>query len=93
MSAYFNQAATSYPKPETVYHTMDNHIRNNAGSFARSTSKKHQSLWTETRVLLTELMDCPSKKVVFTSTATEALNVIFAGNPPKRWLFCLYFTL
>lgn len=79
MNAYFNHAATSFPKPEVVYTAMDRHMRESAGSFARSTSGKNKSLLTETRELLCELLQCPAKKVVFTSTATEAINIILQG--------------
>ncbi len=84
MSAYFNHAATSFPKPEVVYQAMDQHIRSSSGSFARSTTGKSQSLWTETRELLCKLLDCPTKKVVFTPTATEAINVILQGIDLKE---------
>lgn len=84
MSAYFNHAATSFPKPEVVYQAMDCHIRSSSGSFARSTVSKNKSMWVETRELLCELLDCPSKKVVFTSTATEAINIILQGIELKE---------
>ncbi len=84
MTAYFNHAATSFPKPEEVYLAMDHHIRNSSGSFARSTTGVNQSLWSETRELICELLDCPSKKVVFTPTATESINIILQGIDLKE---------
>jgi cysteine desulfurase family protein len=39
------------------------------------------NLIAETRILLQDLFHCPNKKVVFTHTATEALNIILQGLP------------
>jgi cysteine desulfurase family protein len=39
------------------------------------------SLVSETRELLLDLNHCPNRKIVFTNTATEALNVILQGLP------------
>lgn len=80
--AYFDNAATTFPKPECVYSFMNEFYRKNGGSAGRGTYNKAMSvkgLIEETRVLLKELFHCPSKQVIFTPTATIALNIIVQG--------------
>lgn len=77
--AYFDNAATSFPKPETVYQAMDDCARNYGVSIGRGQhllSAKTSFMADETRDLLLQLFHCSNKKVVFTNTATEALNII-----------------
>ena len=80
--AYFDNAATTYPKPDEVYSCMDSFYRNHGGSAGRgdydlaSTAK---GIIDETRALLQELLHSPAKQVVFTPTATLALNMIIQG--------------
>lgn len=80
--AYFDNAATSYPKPDIVYSFMDSFYRHHGGSPGRgnyplATSAKE--VIEETRSLLKGLLHCPTKQVVFTPTATIALNMIIQG--------------
>lgn len=80
--AYFDNAATTYPKPECVYQAMDSFNRSCGVSFGRGQHKlssKANFIADETRQLLLQLFHCNNKKVVFTNTATEALNVILNG--------------
>lgn len=80
--AYFDNAATTYPKPECVYAFMDEFYRKsggNAGRGAYSMSATAGGLVADTRKKIKELMHCPAKKVVFTPTATIALNIIIQG--------------
>lgn len=77
--AYFDNAATSFPKPEAVYQAMDDCARNYGVSIGRGQhllSAKAAYVADETRELLLQLFHCTNKKVVFTNTATEALNII-----------------
>ena len=77
--AYFDNAATTYPKPDSVYFFMDEFYRNSGGSAGRgnySLASSAKGLIDETRKLLQELLHCPAKQVVFTPTATIALNII-----------------
>ena len=77
--AYFDNAATTFPKPECVYTAMDEFARNCGVSLGRGQhrlSSKASKLCDDTRNLMLELLHCSNKKVVFTSTATEALNII-----------------
>lgn len=76
---YFDNAATSYPKPEEVYSFMDRFYRDHGGSVGRGNydlANTAKGIIDETRCLLQDLLHCPAKKVVFTPTATIALNMI-----------------
>lgn len=80
--AYFDNAATSYPKPDEVYSFMDSFYRNYGGSVGRGNydlANTAKGIVDETRVLLQDLLHCPAKQVVFTPTATVALNMIIQG--------------
>lgn len=80
--AYFDNAATTYPKPEIVYASMDQFYRLNGANAGRGRYNLGQSanaLIGETRALVQELLHCPAKQVVFTPTATIALNIIIQG--------------
>lgn len=80
--AYFDNAATTYPKPECVYAFMDEFYRKSGGNAGRgeySMSATAGGLISETRKKIQELMHCPAKQVVFTPTATIALNIIIQG--------------
>jgi len=80
--AYFDNAATTFPKPICVYESMDQYYRECGGSagrgiheYAKSTGK----LAADTRNIIKELLHCPSKQVVFEPTATISLNIIIGG--------------
>lgn len=81
--AYFDNAATSFPKPEAVYRVLDDCARNYGVSMGRGQhllSAKASHVADETRELLLQLFHCTNKKVVFTNTATEALNIILTSQ-------------
>lgn len=80
--AYFDNAATSYPKPDIVYSFMDRFYRSHGGSAGRgdyALADSAKELIDETRSLLKELFHCPAKQAAFTPTATIALNMIIRG--------------
>ena len=79
--AYFNNAATTYPKPATVYEAMDAFYRHNAGSIGRGGNgeKTGSEIVAETRRMLKDLLHAPGYEVIFTPTATLALNMIIQG--------------
>lgn len=80
--AYFDNAATTYPKPDSVYVLMDEFYRKsgaNAGRGNYDLAKGAKQLIDETRKLIQTMLHCPSKQVVFTPTATIALNIILQG--------------
>lgn len=80
--AYFDNAATTYPKPECVYTFMDQFYRQNGGNVGRghySIAQSAGELILDTRKRIQELLHCPAKQVIFTPTATIALNIIIQG--------------
>ena len=80
--AYFDNAATTYPKPAAVYNFMDKFYRNfgaNVGRGDYNIAKTANEVVEETRNLLKELLQCPTKETVFTPSATIALNIIIQG--------------
>lgn len=80
--AYFDNAATTFPKPECVYDQMDQFYRHAGGSVGRgdyAMSRSAKQLMDETRGQITNLLHCPTRQVVFQPTATLALNMIIQG--------------
>lgn len=80
--AYFDNAATTYPKPECVYAFMDAFYRKSGGNAGRgehAMSVSASGLIADTRKKIQILLHCPVKQVIFTSTATIALNMIIQG--------------
>ena len=80
--AYFDNAATTYPKPNAVYSFMDEFYRANGASAGRGVYRAALSagaLIAETRSLIQDVLHCPAKQVIFTPTATIALNIILQG--------------
>lgn len=76
---YFDNAATTYPKPECVYVTMDSFYRNCGASAGRgqyALSAKASNMADDTRRRIQKLFRCENKSVVFTHTATEAINLL-----------------
>lgn len=85
--AYFDNAATTFPKPVEVYEFTDKFCRNFGSSFGRSLSKEQQTvskLVADTRNKLKKLLHCENKVVIFTPTATLALNMIIQGVLDKN---------
>lgn len=79
---YFDNAATTYPKPQEVYDFMDKFYREVGGSAGRgrySSAMTSLKLIDDTREKLKRLLHCSAKKVIFTSTTTLALNMIIQG--------------
>ena len=80
--AYFDNAATTFPKPQCVYDFMDSFYRNNGGSAGRGShalSLTAGKLISDTRKRLQEILHCQNKEIIFTPTATIALNMILQG--------------
>lgn len=79
---YLDNAATTYPKPEVVYATLDNANRKLAFNAGRGSYKKAQEvskIIQETKQLLADLVHTTPDKVAFESSATESLNIIING--------------
>lgn len=84
--AYFDNAATTYPKPECVYDFMNTFYRSSGGNAGRGThalSIGAGKLIAETRQKLQKVLRCQNKQIVFTPTATIALNIIIQGVVEK----------
>jgi cysteine desulfurase family protein len=80
--AYFDNAATTYPKPECVYTYMDEFYRSSGGNSGRGSYQMAQTaggLIADTRKRIQELLHCPVKQVIFEPTATLSLNIIIQG--------------
>lgn len=81
-TVYFDNAATTFPKPEEVYSFMDKFYREcgvNVGRGQHKLASKANALMEETRSLLLQLFHCENRKVIFTATATEAINLVLNG--------------
>lgn len=80
--AYFDNAATTFPKPECVYDFMNTFYRECGGNAGRGSHKLSigaGKMVSETRNRLKKLLHCENKKIVFTPSATIALNMILQG--------------
>ena len=80
--AYFDNAATTFPKPDCVYRYMDEFYRKSGGNVGRGQydlAQSTESMVKDTRMRITRLLHCPAKQVIFEPTATIALNIIIQG--------------
>lgn len=79
---YLDNAATTYPKPEAVYDAVNYASRNlafNAGRGGYEESRTASKVINDTRASVATLVKTNSENVVFTSSATESLNLIING--------------
>ena len=79
---YFDNAATTYPKPECVYEALDEANRTmafNAGRGSYKQAKAVSEMIDETRAMLAKLIGASGEQVSFESSATEAMNIIING--------------
>lgn len=80
---YFDNAATSWPKPESVYREMDRFAREVGASPGRSghcLAKQADALIDETREALAAFFSAPDpKQVAFTFNGTDGLNLVIKG--------------
>lgn len=80
---YLDNAATTFPKPESVYGAVDDCLRNycaNPGRGGHKLSLKSGRVLLEARELLAELFNVDSpENVILTQNATEALNLAIKG--------------
>lgn len=83
LNLYFDHAATSYPKPDGVYERMQQFMREIGVSSGRGTYRRAleaDRVVYETRQVLARLFNVrDSARIVFTSNATEALNLAIKG--------------
>lgn len=79
---YFDNAATTFPKPERVYKALDYCARNYAVNVGRGQYELSDSatiVVEETRDLLLSFFHTSSSQVVFAPSATIALNEVLRG--------------
>ena len=80
---YLDNAATSWPKPEIVYKTMESFLRTvggNPGRASHSMAIAAGSAVEEARILVAQLIDASDKnRVIFTLNCTDALNLGLKG--------------
>lgn len=87
MTLYLDNAASSHPKPESVYRAVNDVLRKlgaNPGRSGHSMALKAGQRITETRQLLAQLFSIEDpNRIIFTSNTTEALNLGLKGflNP------------
>lgn len=80
--AYFDNAATTYPKPNQVYKYADEFYRSSGGNIGRGGNMLAVAageIARQAKDNLRKLYNCPTREVVFTSSATDALNRILLG--------------
>jgi len=80
---YLDNAATSWPKPESAYQTMDEFLRTKAGNPGRgghSMAIAASETVEETRLFLARLINAAYKdRVIFTLNCTDSLNLGLKG--------------
>lgn len=80
---YLDNAATSWPKPEIVYKTMDSFLRlygANPGRASHKMAVEAGRVILETRTRLARFFNAPSPdRVIFTLNATDSLNIALKG--------------
>ena len=80
---YLDNAATSFPRPETVYQEMDRVNRTlsvNAGRGGYKAAREASGIIFDTKKMLTGLMHCTGKAdVVLTPSVTQAFNQVLNG--------------
>ena len=83
---YLDNAATTYPKPECVYKRIEEASRNafNSGRGSYKVAKEKSKIIDETRYGILSLNNINDGTVVFTPSATLALNQIIFGIEFKK---------
>lgn len=79
---YFDNAATTYPKPQCVYDAITKGMKEysfNAGRGSYRFAEETFKMINQTRDKLAKIIDAKMNDVIFTSSATESLNNILNG--------------
>ncbi len=79
---YFDNAATTYPKPQTVVKSMETAVRNFGGNPGRSghaMSMRTATMIYNTRKKAAEFFHTQPENVIFTLNCTHALNMAIKG--------------
>lgn len=84
MSIYLDNAATSFPKPESVYRAVMAAMRDVGASPGRGGHRRSLEagrLLLQTREKIAQLFSIPhAERVIFTHSATESLNLALRGT-------------
>ena len=83
MSIYLDNAATTFPKPESVYLEMDRFARRVGGLAGRgghTRASQGAQVLSDLRLAIGELVGCNDPdRIVLTKNATEAINLVIFG--------------
>ncbi|MBC7242346.1 MAG: aminotransferase class V-fold PLP-dependent enzyme [Anaerolineae bacterium] len=83
MAVYLDNAATSWPKPESVYRAVEDFMRNVGATPGRGghwREEQAQRIATEARQAIAQLVNAPAPEgVIFTMNATQAINIGLKG--------------
>ncbi len=83
---YLDNAATSFPKPDTVIDTalrVMREIGGNTGRTSHASAIKAGEIVYNTRQSLADMFLCESERVIFTLNCTQALNTAIFGSVKK----------
>ena len=83
---YLDNAATTYPKPETVYKALDTGSRNafNTGRGSYKVARVASEIKEDVRRKILDLNNIKTGKIAFTNSATNALNDLIFGIDVKE---------
>lgn len=80
---YFDNAATTFPKPDCVYDAITFAMKNysfNAGRGSYKVANETKNMIEKTRLVFSNLVHANNpNSVIFTTSATESLNMILRG--------------
>ena len=79
---YFDNAATTYPKPNCVYEAINEGMQKysfNAGRGSYKVANETHKMIDSTREKIASLVKTEKNQVIFTSSATESINNIIYG--------------
>ena len=79
---YFDNASTSYPKPETVYQVCDQTLRSagNPGRGAHRLAYQASHRFFEARETVADFLGLTdSERLIFTSGCTQSINMVVSG--------------
>ena len=83
MSAYLDNAATSWPKPEAVYQAVDHFMREVGATPGRGGHRREEEsthIADQARAAIAELFHAPEPQgVAFAMNATQAINMALKG--------------
>ena len=81
---YLDNAATSWPKPEVVYQTLGNFLREkggNPGHGSHSLATSAKQIIDDVRLMIARFINAPdAKRVIFTLNCTESINLALKGT-------------